>query len=412
MLDSQHTKWLTMSPNVFVDIINDSLILLYNTNGGIVKISRDEKLINLIKMLYTPINLGVVKYEILDKYKSRDIDWALKNGVIGIDESDVKPIICLPILNLQKDINKFNDNGIESRLQLIGSKLKYISGAFIRLSNMIDKGNSLLKRLRSIAATQHPCPSYEDSAAPLTLDQLRILIDNLKLTSVATIDIIFSNNFLERYSCEELVGLLSKYNFAYRVHLYSEDYETIVTSINKIDIKLNLSFIVYQDRFSSNDKFYTFNSAYNCDQKYLAYDEQDIMFNMGVILPVWTGNNQEMFSKYVYTELSDIEETKINLNALFRNKKLNSNFYGLIDIAPDGNVYAHGSKKSIANVNDKGFSLVDVVIDEFKENRTWRLTRDCTKCKLCPYRFVCPPVSIFEIQSNQIKMCHINYNEL
>jgi len=56
MLDSQHTKWLTMSPNVFVDIINDSLILLYNTNGGIVKISRDEKLINLIKMLYTPIN--------------------------------------------------------------------------------------------------------------------------------------------------------------------------------------------------------------------------------------------------------------------------------------------------------------------------------------------------------------------
>lgn len=182
MLDSQHTKWLTMSPNVFVDIINDSLILLYNTNGGIVKISRDEKLINLIKMLYTPINLGVVKYEILDKYKSRDIDWALKNGVIGIDESDVKPIICLPILNLQKDINKFNDNGIESRLQLIGSKLKYISGAFIRLSNMIDKGNSLLKRLRSIAATQHPCPSYEDSAASLTLDQLRILIDNLKLT--------------------------------------------------------------------------------------------------------------------------------------------------------------------------------------------------------------------------------------
>ena len=52
MLDSQHTKWLTMSPNVFVDIINDSLILLYNTNGGIVKISRDEKLINLSKEVF------------------------------------------------------------------------------------------------------------------------------------------------------------------------------------------------------------------------------------------------------------------------------------------------------------------------------------------------------------------------
>ena len=60
---------------------------------------------------------------------------------------------------------------------------------------MIDKGNSLLKRLRSIAATQHPCPSYEDSAASLTLDQLRILIDNLKLTSVATIDIFFQTIF-------------------------------------------------------------------------------------------------------------------------------------------------------------------------------------------------------------------------
>ncbi len=412
MLDSQHTKWLMMLPNVFVDIIDDSLMLLYNTHGGIIKISRDEKLINLIKMLYAHINLGVVKYEILDKYNSHDIDWALKNGVISFEESDVKPIIYLPILNLQKDINKFNDNGIESRLQLIGSKLKYISGAFIRLSNMRDKDTSLLRRLRSIAATQHPCPSYEDSTALLTLDQLRIIIDNLKLTSVATIDIIFSGNYLERYSCEELVGLLSKYNFAYRVHLYSEDYETIVTSINKIDIKLNLSFIVYQDRFSINDKSYIFNSAYHCEQKYLVYNEQDIMSNKGDSLPVWTGNNQEMFSKYVYTELSDLEESKINFNTLFRNQKLNSNFFGLIDIAPDGNVYAHGSKQSIGNVNDKEFSLVDVVINEFKENRTWRLTRDCTKCKLCPFRFVCPPVSIFEIQSNQIKMCHINYNEL
>ena len=412
MLNSQHTKWLTMSPNVFVDIIDDSLMLLYNTHGGIIKISRDEKLITLIKVLYTPKNLGVVKYEIFDKYNSLDTDWAIKNGVISIEESDVKPIIFLPILNLQKDIDKFNDNGIESRLLLIGSKLKYISGAFIRLSNMRDKSNSLLRRLRSIAATQHPCPSYEDSAASLSLDQLRIIIDNLKLTSVATIDIIFSSNFLERYSCEELVGLLSKYNFAYRVHLYSEDYETIVTSINKIDIKLNLSFIVYQDRFSINDKPYTFNSAYHCDQKYLLYDEQDINSNIDIILPVWTGNNQEMFSKYVYTELSDIVESKINFNTLFRNQKLNSNFFGLIDIAPDGNVYAHGSKQSIGNVNDKEFSLVDVVINEFKENRTWRLTRDCTKCKLCPFRFVCPPVSIFEIQSNQIKMCHINYNEL
>lgn len=136
------------------------------------------------------------------------------------------------------------------------------------------------------------------------------------------------------------------------------------------------------------------------------------MSNKGDSLPVWTGNNQEMFSKYVYTELSDLEESKINFNTLFRNQKLNSNFFGLIDIAPDGNVYAHGSKQSIGNVNDKEFSLVDVVINEFKENRTWRLTRDCTKCKLCPFRFVCPPVSIFEIQSNQIKMCHINYNEL
>lgn len=412
MLDSKYTKWLMMSHNVFVDIIDDSLMLLYNTHGGIIKISRDEKLISLIKMLYMPINLGVVKYAILDEYNSLDIDWALKNGVISIEESDVKPIVYLPILNLQKDINKFNDNGVGSRIQLIGSKLKYISGVFIRLSNMIDKGNSLLRRLRSIAATQYPCPSYEDSAASLTLDQLRILIDNLKLTSVATIDIIFSDHSLDCYSCEELVGLLSKYNFAYRVHLYFEDYETIVTSINKIGIKLNLSFIVYQDRFSVNDKSYASKSAYPCDIRYLVYDEQDMASNMGVILPVWMGYNQEMFSKYVYTELSDFEESKINFNTLFRNQKLNSNFFGLIDIAPDGNVCVHGSKQSIGNVNDKGFSLVDVVIDEFKENRTWRLTRDCTKCKLCPYRFVCPPVSIFEIQSSQIKMCHINYNEL
>lgn len=410
----QHTKWLVMSTTVFVDFVGESTIFLYDTLNRFNRISHDKNLISLIRLLYQPKNLGVVSYKELNRFASFDTKWALNEGIIRVVniEGPRKPVNYLPILNLQKDINRNNDS-IDERLQLIGSKSRYISGIFIKLSNVSDCRNSEVIRLRNIAASQHPCPSYENVRAWLTTESIKFILNRLRFTSIAIVDLIFAISCFEHYSYAELMELLSKYDYSYRIHLYSEDFCRLVPHIKSLDMKERVSLIVYKDRFSDIDFIYSIkNTPIKVIQKFLIYDEHDLLSHTDIGLPVWTGDNYSLFSKYVWTDISDLYESKASFNTIFRNQKLNSNFFGIIDIEPSGDIFAHGSSCCIGNIHKTCFSFAEIVSKEFKENHSWRLTRDLTNCAKCPYRFICPPVSIYEIQRSDIKMCHINPTEL
>ena len=409
---SKNISWLAISPSVFVDFIEDQTILLYDTHSGKNKISHDRQLIDLVRTLYLPVNLGVIEDN--SSSKSADTEWTLHNNILSYIEtqSETKPVNFLPILNLQKDLDRYDENGINGRLQLMGSKLKFISGVYIRLSCNESTDTPLKTELRNLASTQYPCPSYEESSKFLPIDKLEALLESLQFTSTVNVDLICTSSYFDKYSSSELIELLCNYNFKYRLHLYSEDLRDFLNMAGGKAKKLEVSLIVYQDRFSKNYSFDKDYALLPITVKHLIYSESELGSSELINLPVWTGKNQELFSKYVWLSQSDIDNNITNFNSIFRNKKLNSNFFGIIDIHPDGGVYAHGSKHCISNIGDSDFSLVDIVIEEFKANRTWRLTRDLTNCKVCPYRFICPPVSIFELQSANIKMCHIKYKEL
>ena len=404
-------KWLIMSPSVFVDMVNEHTILLYDTKNGHYLISHDNKLISLVTILYKPQNLGVVNAEILADYNSVDIDEALEKGFIYTKNmtNKYKPINFLPILNLQKDLEKEDENGIKGRLQIIGSKLRFVSGVYITLDYAVSNNDEKLFQLRNIAATQHPCPSYGNVNEKLSVDNVKYILENLKLTSTAIVDFICSSYYFENCSFRNFLELISKYGFSYRFHLYIEDYERLAQEWETVEDKPIVEFVIYNDRFSSHNVILQNKSLpYKIKQVTLIYDECDLQIGNENMLPVWTGDNMEFFKKNIWIEKSDIDNTVVNMHSIFRNKKLNANFFGIIDFIPNGNIYPHGVKHSIGNISDPKFSFSSVIVKELKDNNSWRLTRNLTHCSQCPYRYLCPPISIYEMQLKNIKMCNIN----
>lgn len=401
-----------MSHSVFVDFTNENTIFLYNTKNGEYLISHDCKLISLIKLLYQPKNLGVVDASFLYNNLSEDVSYAMDKRLIYlIDATDKgKPVNYLPILNLQMDLDRYDENGVEGRLKIIGSKSKFISGVYVSLSHARCDNNIELCHYRNIAAKQHPCPKYDNTDTKLLhTSYVKRLLDSLTLTSTTKVDFVCTSLYFECFDYIDFLGLLSEYNFLYCFHVYSEDINWFMGNSMSFFSKIKLEFIVYNDLFSScNSRTADSLFPYKIKSAYLVYGENDLQMDCDYMLPVWTGNNIKFFSNYVWTSQSDIDDTVVSWNSIFRNQKLNSNFFGLVDVSPSGKVFPHGGKHAIGNIYDSDFCLVDIAAKELKENHTWRLTRNMTTCRQCPFRFICPPVSIYEIQAENTKMCNIN----
>ena len=125
------------------------------------------------------------------------------------------------------------------------------------------------------------------------------------------------------------------------------------------------------------------------------------------ILPVYIGDsNKEANNIRIRREKEEgVFEQKVCFNDVFRNQKLNSNFFGIVDVDSQCNIRAYGSQHIIGNVTSADFSWTDIVVNELKQNHSWRLTRDMTNCKDCPLRYICPPISYYEILSNNTQIC-------
>ncbi len=409
--NSTKNKWLTMSTDVFVDFINNHCILLYNTKTGTYRVTHDKILIKVVNLLYEPKNMGTVEAYVVEGTSSDDYNWALNNNfIVYLEPLDRKPIVFLPILNLQNDLTREDKNGIKSRIRLLGAKTSYISGVQIRLSGIDNCADENKVADRNHAASQYPCPSYDYGFSKMPLETLNFILDRIQSTSTSIVDIICAASYFESTPYESLIRILSKYPFSYRIHMYADDFAAKGIVFDNTNHNLNIEYTFYGDVHGDENAFSHAIFGKNIIKHiYLLYDESDIAgHEQQSLLPVWTGSNIDFFKKNVWLDKHDIDSSISNFNSIFRNQKLNANFFGIIDIDPLGNIFAHGSDSLIANVHSADFSLASVVTHEFVENNTWRQTRNNLKhCKECPLRYICPPVSSPELANKETRMCNV-----
>ena len=102
--------WFYLSPKVYVTSKED--IFLYHTESGARLEVTEGHLKDLLQAVYEPKNLGVVEFP-QELWKQEGAHALIEQmlslhmaGLIPIDREQGKPINLLPILNLQKDVDK------------------------------------------------------------------------------------------------------------------------------------------------------------------------------------------------------------------------------------------------------------------------------------------------------------------
>ena len=130
--------WLLMKPNVYADF-KEKQALLYDTDSGkCITLFQGEQ-IALVKALYEDLNLGSVEVSSCDLTDEKGACIRLLNDygmahLIPMDECPTKPVALVPILSLNKDVDKLMDKE-EGKLLLSKDITKYLLDVNIQLTD-------------------------------------------------------------------------------------------------------------------------------------------------------------------------------------------------------------------------------------------------------------------------------------
>lgn len=100
-----------------------------------------------------------------------------------------------------------------------------------------------------------------------------------------------------------------------------------------------------------------------------------------------------------YSE-EELNQMRITRTKLFLNKVINTNFYGNVIIDNEGNINSY----PFSDYSINRHCSISRVIAEIKQNSYWYLTREkfFKKCSDCVFSAICPPLSNYEINSEEI----------
>ena len=408
-------NWLYIPPNVYVREIEDKGFFLYDTQTGVFLITSDTELCAVVKDVYEPKNLGVIKYE-QKSLISNDFTKAVEKGlvkIIPIKDEKIKPVNFLPILNLQNDFSKY-DNPDEAP-HLRKNVTRFLSALNIYLSYSNNLYDAEEKSFTENASKQVLLASSGNPEQYIELKVLENIFLQAAHSSTKKINFIPGNNYFQKVKQNDFFQLLSGFDFEYHIHLSVNDF--VILQQNSKFKKLEVFYNLYIDKFTTEEKIKQIPSLcfgdkclIHClitsEKEYIFYKNNKILyesFNNINYIPILTSENHEFFEKNVFLTTDDLSANPVSMHEIFRNRKLNANFFGILSVLPDKSVFAHGGDVKLGNITNT--SLTELVYNELKRNSSWRKTRDLTPCKNCFFCYLCPPVSIYETVSNNYKIC-------
>lgn len=411
--DFSKPYWFYISRQVYVSSNkSNTIMLLYDTTTGAHLETSENSCILLVKEVYKPDNLGVVKLHLkttIETELTTFIESIIKHrmgGLIDLNDEAKKPINLLPVLSLSNDMEKLQkDNNV-----IIPDLISYLSELNIYINGACSLGCSLCseyyKQIKS-------CFNFKNNAE-MHPRNLRKILEQLKYSRVKTIN-VFGGNIFQYTYWDELVRMMNEYDFEF--HLWA-NYQNLTEEVSSVFNNENIFkeiIITFPIRKSLFEKIYTlyanhakFHFLIENEVQYL--DAVDLIDTIGVtdfnITPVFTGNNGRFFSENTFLEKEDIFSSVINMRQIFRNQKLNANNFGALIIYPDGVVKANANSIEIGNISQN--SLLELIYKELTENSAWRIIRNKGVCGSCQYQFLCPPPSNYETVMGKPNLCHVN----
>ncbi len=412
MIDHLKKYWICIYPHVYAINKNDKYFL-YNTQNGLASETENEICLSLVKEIYEKHNLGVI--ELNNKYKNSSvccnfIEEVIKKNIGGIEiiQADKgKPIVLLPILNLQRDVDKMKGKD-ES---LIGDNLlTYLNEINIYLNDNCDLDCEFCQAysLQTIFCMKRG----KDILKPDIIDRV---LSQAQFSSLSNVNFLGGNIFLYPH-WDELQQILTKYDYKYHFWAHYKTFNPSLVLGNKIDkyydvlinfpVEIKLIEKNLQKNFNREDT--TFRFLIESESDYLMVDDWISKYKLKKykIIPFYNGLNYDFFKDNVFMEKRDITSSPVTFQKIFCNQKLNSNNFGKLYILPDGKVKANLNKNDIGNIHTD--LLLRIIYEELITNTAWRNIRNSVPCTGCFYQHLCPPPSNYEIAIGKPNLCHMN----
>ena len=402
--------WFALKSHIYVEF-KSGQILLYDTNRGNRIETRQKEVIALVSQLYEPENLGVT---LLTK------EMALSPDITGFvrevlekqmgDLTDVetmpnKPVRLIPILNLQKDVNRLKKN--EENYPLIG---KDAMNYLLELNIYLNNHCSLHCRHCDKYYKQMCCCTTHNANAELVFEEIEHIFRQIRFSSVGRINLLGGNIFEYTY-LTQTYNLFDSFKGTLYACFHYENYKpNILPESIQLDMTVNFPVkeAIFKNTWRLIDKekavihFIIENKEQYGQMENLLNEYNIEQYN---ISPVYTGENLDFFENNVYVDREDLFTKTLSMREIFRNQKLNSNFFGSFFIMPDGTVKAGINVPAIGNI--KTDSLISLIFKEMVDNTAWRVIRDSIPCSDCIYQFICSAPSNYEIAIGRPNLCHI-----
>lgn len=412
---SSQEHWFYMFPQVFVSHGKNGTMLLYNTKDNNYIETDNTICSKLVTDVYSPLNLGVIV--LTSEFTNSQecctfIDHLLEKGMGKIIEKEKgvqKPINLLPILNLQKDVEKLAALGGLSMGKALN---RYLSEINLYINDVCHSRcnhcNTYYQQTRSCL-----CESKQQLLHPNTVDEI---LSQITSSLIKHVNILGGNILLYPY-WNELQEILRKYDFKYHYwinYLHLGDIKNTIDadSLPFIEVLVNISIennqelqsYLVRNKNSPNLNFHFLtNNERQCDLV-TEFTLNNKLTNFS-ITPIFTGDNLKFFTQNIFMDKSDIFSTLIEQRKIFCHQKLNTHYFGVLNILPSGSIKANLCTCELGNIYKN--TIIEAIYEEMKKNTAWRKIRDAEPCDKCLYQYLCPSPSNYELVIGKPNLCHV-----
>jgi pseudo-rSAM protein len=408
--------WFYLESYTFLFVKNEFVLVYNSLSKEREKFKLNEKLAEIISELLKSENMYCIELsesELSDLELKKFIHY-VRNSFSGdlVDKSLMinKPLLIIPELNLQKKVDKLRNDKYRSWGEEIKS---YLSEVSIYLggvkSDSSFTGTPVYKQFDYCRSSNEP---------QLPLSSIKLFLDQIKLGSVHTINIVGGNIFTYA-DLKSLIDILEETNVSKVLYIHLND---VINNANKLDLfnheqftlKILIDFPIHGTELDLN-RFNLNTSSINTEWLFAICSIEDFMeaerliekfkLEKAEIKPVFTGSNQSFFEEFIYINEDDVKSIQPNRREIFANQTINAYDFGKLTIMEDGKVFSNINQPSIGEIMG---SVTEIIYNEMDKGTSWLRIRNQGYCNDCVYQYLCPSPSNYEIVIGTENLCHIN----
>lgn len=390
-------------------------VLLYNTINGakLLYESDNQRVFSLIKSLKQNNYVIKVSAVQIKKKEIKKFVTKVKSNFFGdiIDSSSVKtkPFIFSPILSIQKDKNIMKHDKV-----LLGHGAKaFINEITFYLNSNLNTTLSLYNN----AYKQFPClisdKSNDELSYKLILSELEYLINgSLKTINICGGEILYYSNLTQ------LVDKLNELPQIKKYYLHISKLQKATKFINSLSNNSKV-IIIIDSKSLLEEKEILLKGIINSDNllfQVIVSNENDLEIIDKVeakypdiaskVLPYWSGKNIIFFRKNVFTNKTNLHNSKPSQVEIFQKMEINTLNFGKVTVLNNRKLYTNLNRLALGEFGKK--NLAEMVQKELKSKNLWFLTREYVNpCRSCIYNILCPSISNYEIEANKYNMCTV-----